>query len=212
MKVLLATRNQDKANEVRWIFREGIRPESYQHSGGWEVVTLNDVCPDLKISEDGASYAENAQRKARAAFGRTGMWTMGEDSGLEVDALNGGPGIMSARFGGEEATDLERNRRLLEMMIAVPESERTARFHCVVCLIDPQGVEQIFEGVCKGRIAHTIRGVFGFGYDPVFIPEGYGLTFAELGQTVKNRISHRAKAFQKVQAYMLSRLNSECAD
>lgn len=195
MKILLATQNQGKANEARWIFK----------GSGWEVITLTDVCPELKIPEDGASYAENAQKKARAAFGRTGMWTLGEDSGLEVDALQGRPGIMSKRFGGEEATDLERNRQLLEMMIAVPESERTARFRCLVCLIDPQGSERFFEGVCEGRIAHTIRGGYGFGYDPVFIPEGYALTFAELGQKVKNLISHRARAFQQVLTYLNSR-------
>lgn len=198
MKILFATHNQFKANEVRQIFQ----------GNNYEVLTLNEVCPELKITEDGSTFAENARKKARTAFTRTGMWTLGEDSGLEIDALNGLPGIMSARFIREDATDIERNRRILLMMIAVPEEKRTARFRCVVCLIEPGGKEEIFEGVCEGRIAHTIRGIHGFGYDPIFIPEGYTQTFAELGQGVKNRISHRARAFQKVLNYLQTRLSS----
>ncbi len=198
MKILFATRNQGKANEVRQLLGKN----------GWEVVTLNEVCAEIKIIEDGSTYAENARNKARVTFAQFRMWTLGEDSGLEIDALAGAPGIMSARFLGEEATDLERNRRILDKMIAVPEEKRTARFRCVVCLIEPEGQEQVFEGICEGRIAHTIRGVYGFGYDPVFIPEGYTLAFAELGQVVKNRISHRAKAFQKVLNYLQTRLSA----
>lgn len=198
MKILFATRNQGKVNEVRQFFGKDTM----------EVVTLNEVCPELKITEDGATFAENACKKARTAFARTGMWTLGEDSGLEIDALDGRPGIMSARFLGEKATDLERNRRILAMMVAVPEERRSAHFRCVVCLVEPHGKEQIFEGICKGKIAPTIRGIHGFGYDPIFVPEGYTQTFAELGQVVKNRISHRARAFQKVLNYLQTRLSS----
>ncbi|MGQ9678078.1 MAG: RdgB/HAM1 family non-canonical purine NTP pyrophosphatase [bacterium] len=194
MKLLFATRNQGKLREVKYFFDQA----------NLEVVSLNDTCPGLIVKEDGKSFAENAGKKARAAFKLTGMWVIGEDSGLEVDALGGQPGIMSARFGGEEATDLERNRRLLEMIVAVPYERRTARFRCVVCLINSRGEERFFEGVCEGKIAHTIRGMTGFGYDPIFIPEGYGYTFAELGWAVKNQISHRAKALLQVITYLKS--------
>lgn len=201
MRLLFATRNQGKANEIRQMLND---TTFLCHSGrgegisSWEVLTVNDVCPDLKIVEDGETFMENAQKKARVVYNATKFWTLSEDSGLEVDALGGKPGLISAGFGGEKATDYERNRRLLEMMIAVPDEQRTARFRCVMCLIDPTGSEKIFEGVCEGKIAHAIRGTLGFGYDPIFIPEGYNQTFAELGQTVKNKISHRAKTFRQV--------------
>lgn len=194
MRLLFATHNQGKFREAKHLFDQA----------NLEVVSLNDVCPNLIVKEDGKTLRENASKKARAAFEITGGWVLGEDSGLEVNALGGLPGIMSARFGGEEATDLERNRRLLEMIVAVPCENRTARFRCVVCLINPQGEESLFEGVCEGKIAHTVRGMNGFGYDPIFIPEGYGLTFAELGWAVKNQISHRARALRQVIEYLKS--------
>lgn len=194
MRLLFATNNQGKFREAKHLFDQA----------NIETVILNDVCPNLIVREDGKSFAENAVRKARAAFEITRGWVLGEDSGLEVDALGGLPGVMSARFGGEEATDLERNRRLLEMIVAVPYENRTARFRCVVCLINPQGEERLFEGVCEGKIAHTVRGMSGFGYDPIFIPEGYGLTFAELGWAVKSQISHRARALRQVLEYLKS--------
>ncbi|NPV13509.1 RdgB/HAM1 family non-canonical purine NTP pyrophosphatase [candidate division WOR-3 bacterium] len=194
MKLLFATRNQGKFREVKYLCEQA----------GLEAISLNDIGLDLSVKEDGETFAANAYKKARAAFELTKMWVLGEDSGLEVDALGGKPGIMSARFGGEGATDLERNQRLLEMIIAVPYEKRTARFRCVMCLISPQGEEKFFEGVCEGKIAHTIRGITGFGYDPIFIPEGYGFTFAELGWAVKNEISHRARALRQVIEYLKS--------
>ncbi len=194
MKLLFATRNQGKFREVKYLCEQA----------GWAAISLNDIGLDLSVKEDGATFAANAYKKARAAFELTKMWVLGEDSGLEVDALGGQPGIMSARFGGEGATDLERNQRLLEMIIAVPYEKRTARFRCVMCLINPQGEEKFFEGVCEGKIAHTIRGITGFGYDPIFIPEGYGFTFAELEWAVKNEISHRARALRQVIEYLKS--------
>ncbi len=199
MKIVFATRNQGKVNEVRWLFQ----------GSGWEVLTLADVAPGVVIKEEGANFAENAREKARAVFAQTGMWTMGEDSGLEIDALGGSPGVLSARFGGEGLTDLERNQRILELMIAVPDERRTARFRCVVCVVNPVGEERFFEGVCEGKIALTIRGFSGFGYDPLFIPDGYGQTFAELGVEIKNKISHRAKALGQVLKYLKSITDKE---
>lgn len=199
MRILFATRNPGKLQEARWLFQRI----------GWEVVGLAEMCPDLFVPEDGRTYLENARKKAQAAFARTRMWCLGEDSGLEVDALSGAPGVESRRFAGENATDFERNRRLLEMLIALPDERRTARFRCVVCLIDPEGGEEVFEGVCPGKIAHTIRGISGFGYDPVFIPSGYGFTFAELGVQVKNRVSHRARALEQVIDFLRRRTGSE---
>jgi XTP/dITP diphosphohydrolase len=199
VKVLFATYNQGKFREVKYFFdRAGI-----------EVFSIIDAGLNLVIKEDGTTFAENACKKARAAFELTKMWVLGEDSGLEVDALGGQPGIMSARFGGAEATDLERNQRLLEMLVAVPFEKRTARFRCVMCLINPQGEERLFEGVCEGKISHTLRGIAGFGYDPIFIPEGYGFTFAELGWAVKNEVSHRARVLRQVIDYLKAQNSSE---
>jgi len=196
VRILFATRNVDKINEVRWILQKT----------SWEIVSLVDLNSDVDFQETGVSYAENAQTKARVAFARHKMLTMADDSGLEIDALDGKPGVFSARFFPADISYFERNRRILEMLISVPSDKRTARFRCLVCLITPSGQERIFEGVCAGRIAHTIRGSYGFGYDPIFIPEGYGLTFAEMGQMIKNRISHRARALSQVVEFLKGRL------
>jgi XTP/dITP diphosphohydrolase len=191
--ILLATRNPGKISEARWIFQPT----------GLKVISLTDLNSDVEFQETKSSYYDNARGKAWAAFARHKMLTLAEDSGLEIDALNGRPGVISARFFSPGLTYYERNRRILEMLITVPAAERTARFRCVACLITAAGEEKIFEGICEGRIAHTIRGSYGFGYDPIFIPEGYGLTFAELGQKIKNQVSHRAKAFQQVAEFLL---------
>ncbi len=192
MKLLLATRNRAKLAELR----------SLLEGTGWQLVTLNDYPALGPVAETGATFEENARLKAVAAFQATGLWTLGEDSGLEVDALGGEPGVMSARWAGPEATDHDRCRQLLARMIAVPDELRTARFRCVVCLVEPSGAERFFEGVCPGRISHHIRGSAGFGYDPLFIPDGYSLTFAQLGNAVKSRISHRAQAIQRLAAFL----------
>jgi XTP/dITP diphosphohydrolase len=158
------------------------------------------------VDEDGATFEENARKKARAATGLGVGWVMAEDAGLEVDALGGEPGVRSARYCGPDATDADRMRKVLERMIAVPDEKRTARFRCAMCIIDPDGEEVVLEGRCHGRIAHTARGNAGFGYDPVFMPDGHGRTFAELGMDVKHRISHRARALRKVVSYLATRV------
>jgi XTP/dITP diphosphohydrolase len=149
--------------------------------------------------ESGESFQENAGLKAAAVARSSGWLSLADDSGLEVDALGGEPGVRSARFGGPHATDADRNRLLLEKLRGVPAEKRTARFHCVVAIAQPQGPTRFAEGICEGRIALAPRGTHGFGYDPLFEIESLGKTFAELEPEVKNRISHRAKAMAGAQ-------------
>ena len=198
MKLLLATRNRNKVVEM-------------QHAlagTGWQVMMLSDFGDIPEVDEDGATFEENARKKARSASARVEMWTLAEDAGLEVDALGGEPGVKSARYCGEGASDADRMHKVLERIINVPEERRTARFRCVMCLIDTAGKETCFEGRCEGHIAHSARGTAGFGYDPIFIPEGHSQTFGELGLSVKSKISHRARAMQQVIAF-LSQTKSE---
>lgn len=154
--------------------------------------------PNLpEIEEDGKTFQENAIKKATTLARLTGEWAMAEDSGLEVDALDGAPGVRSARYAGEKATYEENNRKLLKAMEGIPPERRTARFRCAVALANPQGLLFVVEGQCEGFIAQEARGRQGFGYDPVFYLPLYGKTFAELGSAVKNQFSHRAQALEK---------------
>jgi XTP/dITP diphosphohydrolase len=192
MTLLLATRNRNKVVEMQHAL-EGT---------GWQVVMLSDVKGAPEVEEDGATFQENALKKARSAAQFSGLWILAEDSGLEVDALGGEPGVKSARYAGEGASDADRIGKVLGRLSSVPDERRTARFRCVMCVIDPAGSEKCFEGRCEGRIAHNARGTAGFGYDPIFIPDGYDQTFAELGLAVKGKISHRARAMQQVLAFL----------
>lgn len=148
--------------------------------------------------EDGATFFENALKKARIVSEHTGEWAIADDSGLEVDALGGRPGVYSARYSGLDGTDDDNNRRLLHEMQPVPPEKRGAAFKCVLVLYKPDGTFQSFHGELRGSIATSQKGSEGFGYDPVFYVDAYGKTVAELGGEVKNRISHRAKAFEKL--------------
>jgi XTP/dITP diphosphohydrolase len=192
VRLLLATRNRNKVTEM----------EHALAGTGWQVVMLIADAPEVK--EDGVTFQENAIKKARSAVRGSGLWTLAEDSGLEVDALGGEPGVKSARYAGQGAGDPDRIRKVLDRLASLPAERRTARFRCVMCLVDPAGNEDCFEGRCEGRIAGEARGTAGFGYDPIFVPEGYDQTFAELGLGVKNRISHRARAMQQVIEYLRS--------
>jgi XTP/dITP diphosphohydrolase len=156
------------------------------------------------VEEDGATFEQNALKKARSAARVSKLWTLAEDSGLEIDELGGEPGVKSARYAGEGASDADLMYKVLERTINVPEERRTARFRCVMCIIDLAGNENCFEGRCEGRIAAHPRGSSGFGYDPVFVPDGYDRTFAELGLGVKGQISHRARAMEQVIAFLQS--------
>jgi len=170
----------------------------------WQVTTLSDIVNAPDVEEDGATLRENAVKKARSAAEYCHLWTLAEDSGLEIDVLGGEPGVMSARYAGAGATDAELMRKVLGKLVSVRDEQRTARFRCLMCVVDPAGSESGVEGRCEGRIAHRPAGSSGFGYDPIFIPEGHDKTFAELGLGVKNRISHRARAMAQVIEFLRS--------
>ena len=152
--------------------------------------------------EGGESFLENARRKAEFVARTVGRLALADDSGLEVDALGGQPGVMSARFGGPWKRDADRNRLLLSKLEGVPPERRTARFHCVVAIASPNGLVSVADGACEGRITLAPRGDRGFGYDPIFEVPSLGLTLAEVGPDVKNRLSHRAKAIAKARAIL----------
>ncbi|MFP4165669.1 MAG: bifunctional diaminohydroxyphosphoribosylaminopyrimidine deaminase/5-amino-6-(5-phosphoribosylamino)uracil reductase RibD [Opitutales bacterium] len=187
-RYLIATGNPHKLEEFRGLFDGmAVEVDSAKACGGMPAVT-----------EDGESFRENARIKARALYQQApkDVWVLADDSGLEVDALDGAPGVWSARYAGEGASDRENVEKLLAELRSVPEDRRGARFRCVLCGIDPKGRERFYEGVCSGRIAQAARGEAGFGYDPVFVPEGFEATFAELGEAEKARRSHRARAVE----------------
>jgi XTP/dITP diphosphohydrolase len=151
------------------------------------------------VAETGAVFEENAVLKAKSYALQTGFWALSDDSGLEVDALGGAPGVYSARYAGETAGDAERIEKLLKELAETGDKERRARFVCVMAVSDEKGeIRYLAEGVCDGKIAEEPRGANGFGYDPIFVPEGFEQTFGELSSTVKGEISHRARAIKKI--------------
>ncbi len=228
--LLIATRNAHKTAEIRAIL-----------GGQWQLLTLNDFPDAPKVVEDAETFAGNATKKA-VELARwlaekqstiniqhsTPKFAFADDSGLEVDALNGAPGVHSARFAAlnrsvvglsANTPDADNNAKLLRLLKDLPPEKRTARFHCVlalapvpgdrvevaspVCYADELEMQtELFDGVCEGRIIFEPRGHNGFGYDPLFVPDGFEQTFAELGDEAKNQLSHRAKALQKLQRYL----------
>jgi XTP/dITP diphosphohydrolase len=157
----------------------------------------------VEVEETGETFAANAELKARLYSRQTNLWTLADDSGLEVDALNGAPGVLSARYGGANATDAERNARLLAALNETDDPHRTARFICTIAIYEPEAeTMKLFTGSCEGRIARHPRGDNGFGYDPLFVPDGYAQTFGELPDELKQQLSHRARALQAVRAYL----------
>ncbi len=182
-ELLVATTNPGKVIEYREILASA--PVHVR-----ALADLAEVPPEP--SEDAATYAENARAKARAYARATGLLTVADDSGLEVDALGGAPGVRTKRYFGDGLPDAERNRRLLARL--GNRSDRAARFVCVIALAWPDGRVETFAGACPGRIADAPAGAQGFGYDPIFVPEGESRTMAELPARVKNRISHRGRA------------------
>ncbi len=186
-EILLATRNKGKVRELQ----ELLLPLNIK------VLTLDEVGPIPDIEEDGDSFAANALKKARETSKESGYICLADDSGLVVDALDGQPGIYSARFAGENATDEENNNKLLSLLTDVEEKERTARFVCAIAICSPQGKFATVEGICEGRIDFAPQGTGGFGYDPLFIPTGYSSSFGELSSAQKHQISHRGEALKK---------------
>ena len=165
---------------------------------GISLFSLNDYPEIPEIVEDGKSFLENALKKGRTVAEATGEIVLADDSGLEVGALGGAPGIHSARYAGNDADDLQNNRKLLNDLKGVPAANRGAAFRCVLVLYSPDGRYEAFEGRWEGRIAETPVGKGGFGYDPLFFLPGEGMTVAQLSPEVKNRVSHRAQAFAKL--------------
>ena len=162
-----------------------------------QIHSMKDYPEIGEIVEDGSTFAENALIKARAVCKATGKPAMADDSGLAVDALNGAPGIYSARFAGEQRSDADNNAKVLQLMETVADADRTARFFCVIAIVLPDGREYTVEGTCEGINLHALRGEGGFGYAPLFYVESMNKTFAELTMEEKNRISHRGHANRK---------------
>ena len=183
--LLLGTRNPGKVIEIKSILADS----------GWSFTSLQDF-PDVGEAEENfTTFAENAIAKAQFYASATGLCALADDSGLEVAALGGAPGVFSARYAGENATDADRRALLLSELTKTADADRHARFVAVVAIAHPNGeILNVSEGICEGSITFAPRGTGGFGYDPLFIPDGYNQTFAELPDTIKNLISHRARA------------------
>lgn len=194
-RIVIATRNAKKGAELRALLAPC----------GVEVIGLADL-PDVpEVVEDGATFAENAAKKAVHVAVHLGCWTLGEDSGLEVDALQGAPGVYSARFSGPGATDDANNMRLVRELADVPEQQRGARYVCHIAVADPAGdVRLRVEETCRGRITGQPRGTNGFGYDPYFLIPELHRTFGELSPLVKRQISHRGRALRRLVSPLLS--------
>jgi len=186
-RIILATLNAGKTKEIKSI----LAPLQL------EIISMKDMPGLPEITEDGSTLQENALTKAREIYRASRIPALSDDTGLEVYWLGMKPGVYSARYSGENATYESNNRKLLAALENVPEDERGARFRCVSAFVG-EGFEKTEEGICTGRIIREVRGRGGFGYDPIFLPDGFHLTFAELEPEVKNRISHRAEAFRKI--------------
>jgi len=225
MKLVLATRNQGKVRELAEMLRNSrtanreprtanrkekrrsvtlasLRTADCEsrtaNNRSIEVISLKSYSDAPEVVEDGITYAENAIKKASVIAQYTGHLTLADDAGLEVNALNGAPGVNSKRWAGEDATDAKRIASLLEALEGV--TDRRARFVAAIAVVRPDTDPEVVIGVCDGRITYTPAGESGFGYDPIFVPDGYEQTFAELGEKIKNQISHRAKALQQALA------------
>ena len=189
MRVVFATRNRGKLRELVPLFEE--------LALGFELVTIDEIAPDAELREDETTFEGNALAKARQAAAATGLPALADDSGLEVDALGGAPGVHSARYAGVGASDAANNAKLLEALCDVPPARRTARYRCVAAFVDPaRALELTRAGACEGELLTAPRGAGGFGYDPLFAVPGRGVTMAEIALDEKNRLSHRAAAFR----------------
>lgn len=191
-RLLLATNNPGKAAEFRQLLA----------GCGWQLVAPAELGLTIQVEETGQTYAENATLKAVEYSRAGGLVTLADDSGLEVDALDGRPGVLSARYAGVDRTDQERVQALLDELAGVPDDKRTARFRCVIAIADTTGRVELMDGTVEGRIGHEPRGENGFGYDPVFLLPERGMTTAELPPDEKNAVSHRAVAARKARTIL----------
>ena len=194
-QIIFATGNANKVREVCQIL-EGT---------GYEIVSMKDAGIDVEIIEDGKTFEENAIIKAKTIAEASGELVLADDSGLEIDYLNGEPGIYSARYMGEDTSYDIKNANLMERLEGVPDEKRTARFVCAIAAVWPDGKVKTAVCTMEGRIAYESAGANGFGYDPIFKPDGYDKTFAELGMDIKNHISHRARATAKLADFLLKK-------
>jgi XTP/dITP diphosphohydrolase len=192
--LLIATRNHGKAREFRGLLGDAVR-----------ISDLNDYPEIPDIAETGRTFAENAIIKALAVSGRCPGLVLGDDSGLEVDSLGGAPGIYSARYAGEPANDQRNIEKLQDDLANFCKEQRVARFRCVLALAENGKVLGTFAGTVEGAVIDHVRGARGFGYDPIFVPNGFDQTFAELPAAIKNAISHRARAVKALRATLQSR-------
>ncbi len=194
MQIIIATGNAHKVLELEQLLAGlNVRVDSAAVVGGMP-----------EVEETGTTFAANAKLKADAlrALAPQEAYVLADDSGLEVDALDGAPGVYSARYAGPGAGDAANRDKLVSSLAGVDPAERGGRFRCVLCLLTPEGGTEYFEGSCEGVITMEARGSEGFGYDPVFTPEGYGETFGELGEAVKSRLSHRARAVKALRGFL----------
>jgi len=193
LQLLVATKNNEKVAELKNLLSNfPVRLRSLR-----EFVDAGDV------KETGENFKENAALKAQGYALHTGLWSLADDSGLEVEALRGAPGIFSARYGGKSATDQVKIKKLLRELNKKQNDERFARFVCAMAISDEKGeIKFVAEGICNGRISLEPRGNNGFGYDPIFIPAGFNKTFGELSSEIKQQISHRAQASRKIIQYL----------
>ncbi len=197
-RLVIATRNEKKLRElVRYLKPLGIK-----------VSSLKDIEVAPRVIEDGATFKENAEKKALTISKFTGGLVLADDSGLVVDALGGLPGVRSARFAGDNARDHENNIKLLNHLRNLPAAKRRARFACAAAIADKGKIIKTIEETCRGRIGFEVRGRYGFGYDPLFVIPKYGKTFGELGARVKDRMSHRSKALAKAREFLKKYLRS----
>lgn len=195
-KVILASQNAHKIREIDAILSQY----------GMQVIARDEAgLPPFEIEETGETFEENSRLKAQVIMDLAGLPTIADDSGLMVDALGGGPGVYSARFAGENCTFDDNNRKLLKCLEGVPAEARTAQFVTVITMLFPDGTELVARGECPGRITEELRGEEGFGYDPLFLPDGADKTFAEMTADEKNRISHRARALMALEDLLRER-------
>jgi XTP/dITP diphosphohydrolase len=205
LRLLLATTNRGKLRELRELL-EGMK--------GLVLVEPDDVGGLPSVVEDGATFEANARKKALQIALALGVATLSDDSGLEVDALHGLPGVRSARFAGDQASDADNNRKLVADLSGVPTERRTARYRAVVAFCDPSGehdgsaLMHTEEGCCEGHVQLEPAGTGGFGYDPHFVPKGQSCTMAELSSGAKNQISHRAAAMLRIRVYLTEYLRA----
>ena len=191
-EILVSSNNADKLSEIKEVFRDE----------NLKILTLNDVNINIDVIEDRDTLEGNALKKAKEIFLISKIPTISDDTGLFVEALNGEPGVYSSRYAGENVSYNDNCMKLLESMNGIPEQQRAAYFKCVICFYVGEDKYYMFDGVCNGKIINKKRGTKGFGYDPIFIPDGFGKTFAEMDIDRKNEISHRGKALEKLRRFI----------